>query len=153
MNASSHGVTKARGSDALLLLLPLVISGCCGVSQNSPLKQAPQRAHPNLIAHVAHKGTSFSIAVDQHDPAYLRIVVPERFSPPAPLPERTVKVRVLMTDDSRKEAIAQKVTPTVLNAGWADVNYLFALGHKISVDSIHSVSISIDGDTYEVNPF
>lgn len=153
MNASHYGKTNAHGLRGLLLLLPLVISGCCGVSQRSLPEQAEVRAHPNLIAHVAHNGVSFSVAVDQRDPAYLRIIVPERFSPPAPLPERTVKVRVLMTDDSRKEGIAQKLTPTVANAGGADVNYRFPLGRKTSVDDIHSVSISIDGDTYEVYPF
>ena len=111
------------------------------------------RVHPNLIAHVLHNGASFSVAVDEHDPSYLRIIVSERFSPQAPLPERKVKVRVLMTDDSRKEGVAQKVTPTIANAGGADVNYLFAIGRKASVDDIHSVNISIDGDTYEVCPF
>jgi hypothetical protein len=111
---------RAHGLRGFLLLLPLVISGCCGVSQRSLPEQAEVRAHPNLIAHVAHNGASFSIAVDQRDSAYLRIIVPERFSPPAPLPERTVKVRVLMTDDSRKEGIAQKLRPTVANAGGAD---------------------------------
>ena len=64
-----------------------------------------------------------------------------------------MKVRVLMKDDSRKEGIAQKVMPIVANGGWADVNYLFSVGRRISVDDIHSVSISIDGDTYEVCPF
>jgi hypothetical protein len=152
MNAPSHRTTKARILGGLLIL-PLVISGCCGVSQRSHPEQAGARAHPNLIAHVVHNGVNFSVAVDRRDPAYLRIIVPERFSPPASLPDRTVKVRVLMTDDSREEGIAQKVTPTVGNAGGADVNYLFALGRKISVDDIHSVSISIDGDTYEVCPF
>ena len=43
--------------------------------------------------------------------------------------------------------------PIVANGGWADVNYLFSVGRRISVDDIHSVSISIDGDTYEVCPF
>ena len=77
----------------------------------------------------------------------------QRCDPDDPLPDRTVEVRVLMTDDSRKEGIAQKLTPTATNAGSADVNYLFSLGRKISIDDIHSVSISIDGDRYEVYPF
>jgi hypothetical protein len=106
----------------------------------------------DLIAHVAHNGLSFSIAVDQHDPAYLRIIIPERFSPPTPLPNRRVKVRVLMTDDSRKEGIARSL-PSAGGGGWVDVNYSFPLGRSISVDDIHSVSISIDGDEYEVFPF
>ncbi|MHC1764607.1 MAG: hypothetical protein AB9869_09900 [Verrucomicrobiia bacterium] len=153
MNLSSYGTTKAHEGRVLVLLLSFLLSGCAAVSRGARPDQAQVRAHPNLIAHVRHNEISFSVAVDQHDPAYLRIIVPERFSPSAPLPERTVNVRVLMRDDSRREGIAQRLTPTAVNAGGADINYMFSLGRRISVDDIHSVRVTIDDDTYEVFPF
>lgn len=130
----------------IILCLVLVLSGAVfGCRTN-------QRKNPGLIAHIIHNGLSFSVAVDGRDSAYLRIIIPEKVSSQASLPSRTVKVRVLFADDSWKEGIA-KSTVSSANGGWADVNYLFALGRKISVDHIHSVSISIDGDQYEICPY
>ena len=59
MNASFCGMTRVNALFGLLLFLPLVMSGCCGVSPTSHHEQPDVRIHPNLIAHVRHNGVSF----------------------------------------------------------------------------------------------
>ena len=107
----------------------------------------------NLIAHIEHDGLMFSISIDDRDDKSLSVVIPEKSASFATSSRPSVRLRVLMADDSIIEGAAKTNPPWVGNAGSAAVAYQFGLGRRASVDDIHSVTIWIADQRYEVYPF
>jgi hypothetical protein len=127
----------------LLLCLALVLSGglfgCCDTN--------------NRIASIEHDGLHFSISIDDADKRFLKIIIPEKDDNFRASSRPSVQLRVQMKDDSVIEGVAKENPPYYSSGGWTEVNYLFALGKRVSVDKIHSVTITIDGQRYTAYPF
>jgi hypothetical protein len=141
---------------ATTLLAALCLQGCCSPSTQLNQRsgtQAGSDRNANLIAHIEHKGLSFSISINPQDDSFLKIVIPERFSPSVATSRPSVRLSVLMRDDSVIEGVAKENPPWVGGGGWVDVGYLFAMGRKVSVDEIHSVTIWIGDERYVAFPF
>jgi hypothetical protein len=133
-----------------------VLQGCCLSTAQSHLQKSPQshvRRNQNLIAHIEHRGRSFSIAIDESHAGRLRIIIPEKMTflsiPPLPL----VKLRVQMRDDKIVEGVAKKNLPWSGGGGWLDVTYVFPLPRQVTVDDIHSVTLSIGDEEFTAFPF
>jgi hypothetical protein len=58
-----------------------------------------------------------------------------------------------MTDDKIIEGDAQKPRFWYGSGGWSELDYQFGLGLPSVLDDMHSVTVTINGQTYELSPF
>jgi hypothetical protein len=134
----------------------VVLHGCCAPSASSHCQEAEQRRtrrNANLIAHIEHDGLSFSISIDPRDDSLLKITIPEKQSSFDVSSRPLVRLKIVMRDDSIIQGVAKESPPWIGNGGWVDVGYQFALGRRVSVDDIHSVTIWIGDQQYAAFPF
>jgi hypothetical protein len=148
---------KRQPLTILFVLAVMALNGCCSAPKQAEHKDVGQshvRRNPNLIAHIEHDGLSFSVSLDNSDTSFLKIHISKKFSSFAHIPPTpTVELRVQMTDETSMEGAAPKPLGGAGNGGSAEFEYRFVLGRRISVDDIHSVTISIDAQRYELFPF
>src|ERR1017187_8259678 len=135
---------KRHPLTSIFVLAVMALSGCCSVPKQAQRKDVSQpsvRRNSNLIAHIEHDGLSFSVSLDDSDTSFLKIHIPVKDSPfgfsHIPITMPTVELRVQMTDNAVIEGAAQKPLGWAGNGGWAELEYRFALGRRISVDDIH----------------
>jgi hypothetical protein len=150
-----------------LLLLGVTLALACNLFAPEPASYAAPSEHTQmgqqqkpckssrLIAHIEHNGLSFAISVDSSDDSFLDIDVPQRSGTLAASSPPTVKLKVLMADDTVISGTAQNNLPWAGNGGWDEITYQFGLGlgRHATVDAIQSVTISVGDESYTAFPF
>jgi hypothetical protein len=145
---------KPSLSNAILLLAVIALTGCCtqtkSLQRSDTLPPQPRR-YPNLLAHIQHDDLSFSVSLNPAKQSFLIIHISERDSVFKSLP--TVLMRVQMTDDKVIEGPAVKPRMWYGNGGYSEMDYRFELGRSAVIDDIHSVTVTINGEKYDLCPF
>jgi hypothetical protein len=137
----------------ILLLALIALTGCCTETKPLPRnnESPPQvRRYPNLLAHIHHDNLSFSVSLNPAEQSFLTIHISQRDSIKS---SPNVHVRVHMTDEKVIEGDAQKPRMWYASGGWSELDYRFELGRRALMDDIHSVTVTISGQQYELSPF
>jgi hypothetical protein len=148
MNSKKRDLLKA-----ILMLVVIALTSCCTETRPRPRNGAQAshvRRYPNLLADIQHDDVHFSVSLDPAEQSFLTIHVSERDSIKS---SPTVHVRVLMTNEKVIEGDAQKPRMWYGNGGWSELDYQFRLGQAAALDDLHSVTVTINGQTYELSPF
>jgi hypothetical protein len=138
---------------AILMFGVVALTGCCTETKLPPRNDAhaPQvRRYPNLLANIQHNDVHFSVSLNPAEQSFLTIHISQHdFIKSSP----TVHVHVLMTNEKVIEGDAPKPRMWYGKGGWSELDYQFGLGRPAALDDIHSVTVTINGQTYELSPF
>jgi len=122
------------------------------------IEQIPERISkrrirdPNLIAHIDHGNTHFSVELaHSSDETFLRIRIPEKQGAENTL-GTSLRARVVFQDNSVIEG-APKPALGLGSGGWIGHNYHLHLKNGTSVDDIVSVTLWIGKESYVVYRF
>jgi hypothetical protein len=121
-----------------------------------PVPNAPAQAirkNARLIAHIEHDGLNFSIAIDAADESFLKINVPRKTQSYTASSLPSVRLKVVMAEETMIEGPAVRNPGAISNGGWDDITYRFPLRKHAVEDDIHSVTIWIGDQKYTVFPF
>jgi hypothetical protein len=137
----------------------LVASGLT-ISASQPAPRAPrgaekvvQQRNAGVIVNIEHNGLQFRIAMNPAGDSLLRISIPERDSAYRSSSRPPVRLRVQLWNDAVVEGAAALTPPWVSGGGFVDVAYSFALHRTITMNEIHSVSISIHDQRFTAYPW
>ena len=135
------------------MLMVAALTGCCTGTKPQSLHNEhspPVRRFPNLLAHIEHDDLHFSVSLNPAAQSFLTIHIAQRDSIKS---SPTVHVRAQMTDEKIIEGDAQKPRVWYGNGGWSELDYRFQLRRSAVIDDIHSVTITINEQQYELCPF
>jgi hypothetical protein len=129
----------------------IVLVGCATPSSK------PFLARSDLIAHVRHGDLHFAAYIenDQQGKAFLAVIVPLKIDlgKTTGLTNVDVWAKVKMRDESFVEGPAPANGPQISNAGGSDARHRLQLGDGATIKDVFSVTVSINGEIYELYPF
>jgi hypothetical protein len=140
---------RASKKFALLGVAVFILFGGCATSSKKGAQAGFDR-----IAHIRHADLIFSVRIerDQHGKAFLRVAVPYKFEFGKTITAK-VWAKVKMRDESVVEGNLPVTGLALANAGWANPIHRLQLRDGTTMRDVFSVTLSINGENYELYTF